>query len=235
VVNVAARAARRGVLRLDFAEVQALCVEEAARRPAVLQRFARSIGVSIAALLIAGVGWYPPSRAVSVPMRDGADRVVGIRLRAGGRKFAVLTSRDGLFLPCPIVPGADGGPVFVVEGDSDTLAALELGLVVVGRPNARAGTELLLEVLRGVERHVIVFADRDDEHATGQVTANELAATLRAELGCVVRVAIPPAPFKDIRAWINATGADADAVLALAAQAPERQAITTVTLIEGRA
>ena len=101
---------------------------------------ARVLGVSEQVLreMHVGIGWGPnePKREfASFPSRDGDGVVVGITRRfADGRKLTFPgTSNSGLFL------GSGWwyrfGPVFVVEGPSDTAAMLSANLCAIGRPS----------------------------------------------------------------------------------------------------
>jgi putative DNA primase/helicase len=92
-------------------------------------------------------------------------------------------------------------PVVVVEGATDTAAAMDLGFVAVGRPAANGGRQLLQELLRG--RKVMIVAENDrkpDGSWPGKIGAEATARTLR-DVGCDVTVVFPPAIRKDLRAW----------------------------------
>ena len=93
-------------------------------------------------------------------MRDGAGRVVGIRLRGhGGEKWAVRGSADGLFYD-PAMTWT--GDIAVCEGPTDTAAALTLGLSAVGRPSCASGAEALRALVRrlGCRSVTVVLATR---------------------------------------------------------------------------
>lgn len=99
--------------------------------------------------------------------------------------------------PLPAEAGqTEERPVFVTEGVSDTVAALGLGLDVVGAPMAGHGADHLAEVVRG--RHVAICRDNDPAGIGG---AEKLAVALAG--GCAsVRIFAPPNGYKDARAWI---------------------------------
>lgn len=126
------------------------------------ERMAENLGVSEAALQMLGTGWCDASHAWAFPMSDGAGNVVGIRLRSDtGKKWAVRGSRNGLFIPAVL----DGmGPLFVVEGPTDTAALIDLDVDVIGLPcNVVVG--MLRDFLRSCKRDVVIVQERDDKIA----------------------------------------------------------------------
>lgn len=88
----------------------------------------------------------------------------------------------------------NGGPVVVIEGASDLLAAMDLGYVGVGRPSATAKIEELCKLLKG--RSVIVVGENDrkkDGRWPGKEGAEKTAVAL-AKAGCPsVMLVFPPA------------------------------------------
>ncbi len=92
-------------------------------------------------------------------------------------------------------------PVIVVEGASDTAAAMDLGFIGVGRPSAEGGIALLPGLLRG--REVIVVGDNDA--GAGKKGMESAHLTLLDVCPRVIKV-MPPAQFKDLRQWKNQIG-----------------------------
>jgi len=88
--------------------------------------------------------------------------------------------------------------VIVVEGYSDTAAALDLGFVAVGRPSAEGGNKFLPTLLRG--REVIVVGDNDA--GAGQRGMESTFQTLKGICKSVTKV-LPPSQYKDLRQWKN--------------------------------
>jgi hypothetical protein len=173
---------------------------------AAAQRWAERLGVSVEALRLIGAG-QTAGDTLTVPEHDGAGRVVGISTRAAdGRKSAMKGSRRGLVLPADL--GQPSDPVLVVEGASDVAAALTLGLAAVGRSSCAAGAEMVAELLQG--REVMVVGERDeksDGRWPGRDGARSVAAKLAERWGRPVRWTLPPAPAKDLRAWLLAVEA----------------------------
>lgn len=187
----------------------------------------RTLNVKQSALveLKVGRGWdvYRHKPFSSWPERDAAGRVVGIvRRYRDGQKKTMRYSSHGLYFAEPLVRMCKG-PVFLVEGGSDTAALLGIGLNVVGRPSNLGGVKLLAELLGGLRNSVIVVGERDNKpkdgcHADCQgcllcwpglagalETAKRMKALLRRHVHCV----LPPG--KDVRAWLNdhpATGVE---------------------------
>jgi hypothetical protein len=138
-------------------------------------------------------------------MRDGAGKVVGIRLRAAdGRKWSVKGGHEGLFYS-PALEVKD--TLYVCEGPTDTAAALSMGVPAVGRPSCLGAVEHLKAlVVRLRVRSLTIIADHDRprELPDGRIAHPGLDGTrkLIAELRRMARIVVPPA--KDMREWFAA-------------------------------
>lgn len=169
-----------------------------------LDALAELLGVAPGALDGLAAAWDESAGAWAFPMRDGAGRVVGIRLRAeDGRKWAVRGSREGLFYR----PDLAGSELFICEGPTDTAAGLSLGLPAVGRPSCAGAVEQTVALCRRLRvRQVTVIADNDPPHRRpdGAVwyPGREGTGRLVRALGLPWRLVLPPA--KDLRAWVKA-------------------------------
>jgi len=92
-------------------------------------------------------------------------------------------------------------PVLVVEGATDTAAAMDLGFVAVGRPSASGGIRQLGHLLHG--RTVVVVGEND---AGAGITGMEKTFEhLRVGLADVTKI-LPPPDSKDLRDWITKHG-----------------------------
>lgn len=126
------------------------------------------------------------------PMKDGYGNYIGIRLRnLTGRKWAVLGSQAGIFIPtfppCP--------RVFVLEGPTDTAAALTLGLSGIGRPSCSGGVVHVVDyVRRHHTREVVIISDNDGPGIRG---AKDLQRWLPCP-SCVIVL-----PTKDLREFLK--------------------------------
>lgn len=161
------------------------------------------------------------------PERDGQGNIIGYSRRysashpGDGRKMAV--GRRGILIPLALTPtsfihdccGMDSespwtGPIYLVEGASDTLTLLTMGRNVLGRPSNYGGAEYLIEFLRRLPRpwqDLIVVGENDgkaDGKWPGRSGAYGLAKRLADELNLRVRIVFPPHEFKDIRDWFRA-------------------------------
>lgn len=170
--------------------------------------FAAGIGLSTQSLVGLSVGWADQSTLTrmdtsctgrgcwSFPMRDADGSMVGIRLRtAGGFKYAVSGSRQGIFVPQdPFPPNR----LLIAEGPTDTAALLDLGFAAVGRPSCTGGAKLLVTLVRRLKTEsAVIVADADEPGIRGAVgLAGILVAYVRD-----VRVIRPPDGIKDARAW----------------------------------
>jgi hypothetical protein len=171
-----------------------------------LRSLASELSLSRNSLRRLAAGWLRTSKALSFPMRDDRERIIGIRLRArkSGAKFAVTDSHEGLFIPKNV---SCSGRLFITEGPTDCAALLDCGLNAIGRPSCSGGRQLVLDFVRRMRpREVVVVADRD---GAGKAGARKLGAALLPYCA-KVRVITPPRGAKDAREWrmIGATGND---------------------------
>lgn len=163
--------------------------------------------------LVPHLGWDNGQGGWTFPEYDGRGEVIGISLRLpDGTKRCVSGSRRGLFLPGGWA--SNPGPIFVVEGMSDALSLAWCGLAAVGRPGAKAGVELLADLLRPLpaDRPVIVLTENDRKPDGGwpgkegaEFTADKLRKLLK---GRRVLIAAPPDGCKDARDWVTMRLAD---------------------------
>lgn len=177
-------------------------------------------------LLGVGVGWDWNGREFgSFPSRDGIGKTVGITRRYddGQKKTMRGTSNGGVF----VAPKwwKEPGPVWLVEGASDTAALLSESLCVIGRPSNIAGILVIRKLIgrRARGRAVVVIGEHDEKLdrrgtveqckadcvgcawcAPGLYGARETARQLR-QFGA--KWMMPPEGVKDVRAWRNASGA----------------------------
>jgi hypothetical protein len=173
-----------------------------------LGELAGMLGVSRRSLEMIQAGYDGGREAWTFPERDADGNVIGILVRGrAGAKKRLPNSRCGLVYARNWHSAT--GPVLLVEGPSDTAAALTMGLCVLGRPSNTGGIELLVEVLEPVpdDRPVIVIGERDRKpdgswpgRAGAISTATQLAKTLDRPIGW----SLPPGDAKDTRAWLNA-------------------------------
>jgi hypothetical protein len=185
--------------RPDLVRLAVEC--QSAVRPEMLDRLARSLGLSASSLQQLGIGWSAAHGAWSFPMWDSAGRVVGIRLRReDGRKFSVRGGREGLFLPA--TAPARPAPLLICEGPTDTAALIDLDFAnVVGRPSCTGGIRLLAELVQRREPTAVIIVTDNDE--PGRRGGDNLASVL-AVYATTVQVIAPPPGVKDARAWLQA-------------------------------
>ncbi|MEM8738956.1 MAG: AAA family ATPase [Planctomycetota bacterium] len=176
-----------------------------------LDQLADELGVSADSLTRLGVEWRRD--AWHYPERSSTAEVVGRNRRfPNGDKRACKGGKRGLcYAPGDTYPltsyaGANAAdPVLVVEGATDTAAALDLGFDAVGRSTATPGQDelgWLAELL--TDRHAVVLAE-DDE--AGRRGARKTADAL-AERCASVKIVEPPDGVKDLRVWVVHHGCD---------------------------
>lgn len=151
------------------------------------------------------------------PEHNGDGEIVGRVTRFdaprgdGPRCKAERGGKRGLCLRWPLDAYAgtrENEPVLILEGPSDTVAAVGLGFDAIGRPSAHAGDDDIVKVLAGRDAHVAIVADADEAGRKGAATLAEKLTKVCAS----VRIVEPRA--KDLRDWV-AAGATKDDVLDL--------------------
>jgi hypothetical protein len=186
------------------------------------------LGLPVAALSDFGLGadphfYFPDSsqRAPAWTWReyDAQGNIIGVGgrrqgsgekgFRKGGRRGLILTvahAADRQKLRADIIAR---GRVLLAEGASDSMAVHAMGEVVVGRPSVSGGVIELTALLNGlalpevIEMFVLGENDKDTNgHWPGRDQALEVATKLASALGprVVIRVIMPPAGIKDLRA-----------------------------------
>ncbi len=177
-----------------------------------LAELAALLGVSSESLSALGVGWAEAEELSAVigkrvksagwtfGMTNAAGEVLGVNVRGlDGGKWTLTGGKLGLFIPTTLPTLPD--PVLVVEGASDTAAALTRGMAAVGRAGARAGVDLLKALLRNRECVVVGENDADGTRWPGRDAAKSIARQLSEHWQRHVPWALPPSRFKDFRAW----------------------------------
>lgn len=169
----------------------------------------------------------------TIPERNGAGLIVGCAtrfefkdrtLQVDGKpvtsvKKTELGHERGLTIP-------DGwmdrpGPLFLVEGFTNTAAMTACGLPCIGRPGNMAGVEYLAELLADwpEDRPIVVVGDYDEKNGKngqpekkhpdgtfiwpGKEGAKHVSGELAARLGRKVLWTLPPDGAKDVRVWLT--------------------------------
>lgn len=176
--------------------------------PAHLERPARLLGVTTAALESLGATWHLEKNALAFPMFDEHRNEIGIRLRnERGFKWAVTGSRNGLFIPKEINPQL---VTLLPEGPTNTAALLSIGIQAIGRPNVSAGNDTLSKCLKFFKiKRAVVVADNDELKQLGNREGRpgiEGAIKLQKELKVPTVIWMPPSPLKDARDFVNRGG-----------------------------
>lgn len=168
---------------------------------------ANRLGVPADTLEALGWAWADEHRAWAIPMRDGNNNYVGIRLRApDGKKWAVRGSHQGIFIP----QQQPGRTMFVTEGPTDTCAGIALGFYTVGRPSCSGGIHDIQSLVRrlGINR-VVIVSDNDDEQETNHGRNPGISGSLILAHHLPVMHQVVVLPAKDLRGFLNSGGSKA--------------------------
>jgi hypothetical protein len=107
----------------------------------------------------------------------------------------------------------NGGPAVIVEGMSDTAAAMDLGFNGVGRPSNLACMDVLADLVRGRE---VIIVGENDKKADGQWPGREgmiAAFQMVRKTARKATMLMPPEHVKDFRAWVSKYKLNRDAFL----------------------
>lgn len=183
-----------------------------------VEAHARQLGVAMEPLVLLSAVWSAKYDAWAWPMSDAAGNWIGVRFRnVKADKWALTGGAGGLFLPAVTLDG----PVFLVEGPTDTAAVLSMDLAAIGRPSCNSGDDLVVEWFKAHPgREAVILANRDTERQAGDRTVypgQDGAAALADRLLSVTRSVkvILPTEGKDARQWL-AAGATRDLLLTVA-------------------
>lgn len=161
-----------------------------------VERLAQSLGVTFDSLARLDAAWARNYGAWAFPMRDGRERIIGIRLRKpDGFKFAVNGSRSGLIIPSDVAEGAE---LWITEGPTDCAAGLALGFPTIGRPSCNSCEDMVFEFIRHKRiRRAVIVSDNDGPGKAG-------ADKLQTGIPCPSLLWIPPT--KDLREFVRQGG-----------------------------
>ena len=192
---------------MDFGQLTMDHQRHLAENPARLVELAGRLGLPKECLARLDIGWEPGLAAWTFPEVNGLGTVVGIAVRyPDGTKRAIPGSRRGL---TRVGGWADEpGPIFVVEGPSDVLAATAVGLTAIGRPSARGGVDDLALLLHDHRpgRPIVVVGENDrkpDGLWPGRDAARAVAEELARRIKRPVSWTMPPDDYKDVREWVS--------------------------------
>lgn len=170
-------------------------------------QLAKQLGIPVEGLVALEVGWNESRQCWSFPEKDSAGNIIGISTRSvDGSKMRLKGGKAGLTYPQLWNNGT--GPVFLVEGGSDTASLIGMGLNVVGRPSNLGGVALLTELLAELpeQQDIIIVGERDEKpngRWPGKEGATKTARKLADALERTVYWSLPPDEAKDSRAWLQ--------------------------------
>ena len=174
-----------------------------------LETLAEELRLGLQSLKALGVGFDTQESVWTFPERNADGIVCGLNRRyPDGEKKMMFGHKRGLYF-------ADTwrerpGPVLIVEGGSDTAAAITLGLAAIGRPSAIVPGDVLPELVELLkllpsEREIIVLGECDEKSDgkwPGRDGAIRTSRELTEALGRPIAWALPK-PAKDLRCWLT--------------------------------
>jgi hypothetical protein len=166
---------------------------------------------------------HPRGPCWTHPETDPDGRITGVSQRIDinekDNKPCAIGSKRGLTIPNGWAEHE--GPLFIVEGLSDTIAMTYAGLAVIGRPGVAAGLRLCADFIEKhvpKDREVIVVGENDGGPSKknpgkwewpGLDAARAFTAKLSNELKRDIKMCFPPnSEDKDARKWLTRLVAD---------------------------
>lgn len=173
-----------------------------ALEPDRLHELASKLGVRAEAVQKIGTGWCARESCWVTPEVNGDGQIIGLNRRYhDGHQKALYGGRRGLTIPSDL--DKRSGVVLIVEGASDVVAALTLGIAAAGRPNARGGVDHLAELLTGRKIFICAENDGDGISSPGFEGALRVGKQLANAWDEPVRWGLPPGGHKDLRAYLQ--------------------------------
>lgn len=185
-----------------------------ANKPKCRDWLAKKLGLPVEAFDGFGLGINgitTDSVEFTIPERDGDRNIIGIatRIEREGRaveKKCMRGSKRGLTIPDSFQVRA--GPIFVVEGFTDTAAMVAAGLNAVGRPSCDGGIKHLVKLFTNVPADVkIIIVGENDAKPNGAWPGKDgmsrVAKSFAKSLARSILTALPPQDAKDVRDWLT--------------------------------
>jgi hypothetical protein len=144
--------------------------------------------------------------AWTFPMVDAEGTIVNLQRRFVDDsigKRGVYGGRNGLFVPQNWRERP--GPIYLVEGASDTLALTAIGQCAIGRPSNRGGLADVVALLKKQprEREIVVLGENDQKDGDWPGDPQPFAKRLAGGLRRYVKWTLPPSQFKDMREHVS--------------------------------
>ena len=171
-----------------------------------IEQLADSLGVSVDSLHRIHTGFDSQRNQYTFPERNGRGEIVGIATRRhDNSKRTIPGSTRAVTVPDDW--SQFDGPILLVEGASDTAAAITLGIAALGRPGARSGIDHLAGLLSDIphDRPIIVIGERDQKPDGKWPGREGMIATgeqLTERLRRPILQWMPPESVKDIRSYL---------------------------------
>ena len=154
-----------------------------------------------------GCGLIHEQWCYTFPEYNPQGQVVGINRRMrDGTKRCIQGSHRGLTY-AGNWRDYQAGSVLIVEGPTDTAAALTVGRCVLGRPSNSGGSAMLAKMLAPLpDWRILVIGERDrkaDGQWPGKRGAESVRRGLMRRLGRKIEWHMPPGKAKDFREWLQ--------------------------------
>ena len=137
-----------------------------------------------------------PSAVLCSRVSEGSVRAIG---EAGYLHLRKYQQEDNIRGTNVLYGSSEDSPILIVEGASDVLAALDLGLTAIGRPSAKGGMVELKEMPLAGQKIWIIGENDSGTGKAGMQKTQVNIAYLSKDIVCVM----PPEGVKDLRQWVK--------------------------------
>lgn len=169
---------------------------------------ALKLGLPITGLdCISLLGWNIDEECFTFPEQDGQGKVIGLNRRfKDGTKKQMMGSARGITVPYDWDQGT--GPLYIVEGPTDTAAMICAGLCAWGRPSNTGGVAFLAEAIQKLPEAIpVVIVGENDKKPDGLwpglTGAISVAGSLSEKVMQTVKWTMAPTDFKDVREYLT--------------------------------
>lgn len=161
-----------------------------------------AIGLNVPVRSLVQLGTRYANEIWNFPMYDSNRQIIGVKRRnLEGKKWCLRSSQLGVYIPSTFDPEKS---VVVCEGESDTAAALSVGLNAIGRASATSCGAIIKELVSNAPE--VVFVADNDSHLPPSDPNYMIGLKKSVEIAKKIKSAtmiVYNENYKDLRDWVT--------------------------------